>query len=315
MKTSVNKKPWPKPQIGISSCLLGNRVRHNGEHKKNNWIVDTLGPFVTWIPICPEVEMHLGVPRETMRLMSENNIRLITCKSKQDLTELADSTNERILKRGYNFDSYIFKKDSPSCGLERVKIYGKSGIPSKIGVGIFSQKIKTQYPHIPIIEEGRLSDIKQRNSFLIRLFTWTRFKRITGKINALQNFHQDHKLQLMAFDPSGYKHLGRIAANSNRNELANVFTDYELALSALLKKSLNPEKNINVFEHMLGYFKSQLSSKEKAHILGLLQSYRVEKIPLASLSTLFKYLIEKHSIEYLKSQTILEPYPDEITIG
>ena len=315
----MGEKAWPKPKIGISSCLLGNRVRHNGEHKRNDWMVDVLGPCVTWVPICPEVEMKLGVPRETMRLVdpiggASENPKLVTVKTQVDLTQKANNTIDEILKKDFGFDCYVFKKDSPTCGLERVKIYGKSGIPAKNAVGLYAGKVKLLYPQIPMIEEGRLCDLKQRDAFLIQLFSWTEFKRLPIKINALQLYHQNFKLQFMAYDPQGYSLLGRIAANSNKEKPTEVFKQYESALAGLIKKPLTLSKNINAFEHMFGYFKKHLNSKEKAHILSLFQSYRRQKIPLVSLSTLFKYLVDQYSIDYLKSQSILEPYPNNLTL-
>ena len=311
----MNTNQWPKPTIGISSCLLGNRVRHNGEHKKNEWIVEQLGPHVTWVPLCPEVQMQLGVPRETLRLVgTAEQPQLLTVKTKIDLTERAHQTFQEMLSRKYDFDSYIFKKDSPTCGLERVKVYGKGGIPAKAAVGLYAQHVKELYPETPMIEAGRLSDTRQRENFLIQLFAWTRFRRLPQKIKDLQLFHQTHKLQFMVYDPQMYPILGQIAAHSDRQATDLVFQNYQEALHTLLLKPLSKKKYMNAFQHMLGYFKEKLSQKEKQHILTVLDQYRDELIPLAAVSTLFKYLIDQHSIEYLKNQSLLEPYPSSIHV-
>ena len=257
---------WPKLRIGISSCLLGNRVRHNGEHKANEWLLNQLSPFVSWLPICPEVEMGLGVPRETMRLVgTATRPRLVTVNSKEDQTERAHQTIDRILKKDFNLDGFIFKKDSPTCGLERVKVYGSSGIPVKNGVGLFAKSIQEKYPKIPMIEEGRLSDPNQREFFLNQLYIFSQFTRIPKSTRALQEFHQNHKLQLMAYDPGRYLLLGRIAANSQKQQITEVFTKYEDLISVLIKKPLTAQKYANVFQHMLGYFKKDLDTKEKAN--------------------------------------------------
>ena len=311
----MNTTQWPKPTIGISSCLLGNRVRHNGEHKRNDWIVDQLGPHVAWIPLCPEVQMQLGVPRETLRLVgTAENPNLWTVKTKIDHTEKAHQTFQSMLAQHYDFDSYIFKKDSPTCGLERVKVYGKGGIPTKAAVGLYAQHVKNLYPQTPMIEEGRLSDTKQRENFLIQLFAWARFRKLPLKISHLQLFHQTHKLQFMVYDPQAYQKLGKIAAHSDRSPPEKVFKDYQESLHSLLQKPLSKKKYINAFQHMMGYFKDQLSSKEKQHILTVLDEYRDEIIPLSAVSTLFKYLIDQHAVEYLQHQTLLEPYPSSIHV-
>lgn len=315
-----DSKTWPELRVGVSSCLIGNRVRHDGEHKKNDWMIEQLAPFVTWVPICPEMEMGLGAPRETLRLVGQaSNPRLFTVKSKLDKTDHANATNDRILKDELHLDAYIFKKDSPSCGVERVKVYGISGIPTKNGVGLFAHAFQKRYPKVPVIEEGRFNDSAQRESFLIQLFTYGRFSRLleeSKKVNALQLFHQDHKLQLMAYDPGGYKFLGRIAANSDNHPVDQVFDAYREQLFTLLKKPLTTKKYVNAFQHILGYFKGKLEPGEVSHILKLLEDYRQSRIPLISVSTLFGYLVQKHSIQYLLSQSILNPYPREIlTLG
>ncbi len=307
---------WPKIQIGVSSCLLGNRVRHNGEHKANDWLLAQLGPFVSWVAVCPEVEMGLGIPRESMRLVGNStNPRLVTVRSKIDQTEKASQSIERILKNDFELDGFIFKKDSPTCGLERVKVYGSSGIPAKNGVGLFARSVREKFPKIPMIEEGRLTDPRQREAFLIQIYIYSVFTRLRKSISVLQQFHQRHKLQLMAYDPGKYQKLGQIAANSQRDEIKDVFSNYEGLLFEFMAKPLTAKKYVNVFQHMLGYFKQNLESKEKSHILELIDSYKNARVPLISVSTLFEYLVKKYSVHYLENQSILNPYPREILTG
>lgn len=310
---TVKAIDWPKLKVGISSCLIGNRVRHNGEHKANEWLMSQLGPFVSWTPICPEVEMGLGVPRETMRLVgTADHPQLVTVKSNKDYTLKAHLTIDQILKRDFDFDAFIFKKDSPTCGFERVKVYASSGIPAKSGSGLFAKSVQEKFPKIPMIEEGRLSDPSQREFFLTQVFIYGQFKRIPMSTRALQEFHRNHKLQLMAYDPGKYHLLGQIAANSQKQNLTEIFSEYHALLSELIKKPLTVKKYINVFQHMLGYFKKNLDSKEKAHLQKLLIDYQKTRIPLITLSAIFRYLSEKHEIQYLENQSILGPYPEEI---
>lgn len=307
---------WPKLRIGISSCLLGNRVRHNGAHKSHEWLLTQLAPHVSWIPICPEVEMGLGVPRETMRLVGTSaHPKLITVYSKKDLTERALQTIDEILKKDLKWDAFIFKKDSPSCGLERVKVYGPSGIPVKSGQGFFAKSVQEKFPRIPMIEEGRLSDPSQREFFLNQLFIFSQFTRTPKVIRALQEFHQNHKLQLMAYDPGRYQLLGQLAANPQKQDLEVVFQKYEELLFDIIRKPLTVKKYANAFQHMLGYFKADLNSKEKIYLSKLIQDYQKTRIPLISVSTLFKFLVEKYSVHYLEKQSILNPFPDEILTG
>lgn len=313
---------WPKLKIGISSCLLGNRVRHNGEHKFNTWLVEQLGPVVSWLPICPEVEMGLGVPRQTVRLTgSADHPRMVTFKSQEDITDQAHATVEKILAREMKLDAFIFKKDSPTCGLERVKVYGKSGIPTKDGVGIFAKAIRQKFPLIPMIEEGRLTDLSQREAFLIQLYLYGRFNRLAhptaGRrtIRALQAFHQHHKLQLMAFDPTQYSKLGQIAADSRDAEMGEVYSQYEAILVPLIQKKLSARKYANVLQHVLGYFKKLLTSEERAHLLELINGYRNSRLPLVSVTTLFRFLIQKYSVAYLANQSLFQPYPPQILLG
>ncbi len=304
---------WPKPQVGISSCLLGNSVRYDGGHKANKWILTQLSPFVNWIPFCPEVEMNLGIPRESMRLVGTSaHPRLVTVKTKNDQTELAENTSHRLLAKQVELDAFIFKKDSPCCGLERVKVYGSSGIPTKDGIGIFAKNVRVKYPNIPMIEEGRLFVEAQREFFLSQLYTYSQFNRLQKNIRSLQEFHQNHKLQLMAHDPTRYALLGRVAANSEKVVISEAYPKYETLLADLISKPPTMKKYANAFEHMLGYFKKELDSKEKTHVLQVLHDYRRSKLPLASVTTLFRFLVDQHAVGYLQNQSILNSYPEEI---
>ncbi len=307
---------WPKPKIGISSCLLGNQVRYDGGHKAHKWLLNQLAPFVTWIPYCPEVEMGLGVPRETMHLVGTSaSSRLVTTKNNEDKTEVAENVSHKFLAKQKDLDAYIFKRDSPSCGLERVKVFGTAGIPTKDGIGIFAKNVRDKYPNITVIEEGRLSDVNQREFFLSQLFLYTQFLRLEKQVRTLQHFHQVHKIQLMAYDPSKYAVLGRFAANSEKLQISEVFQKYETMLAELIRKPLTVKKYANAFEHMLGYFKKTLTSQERKHVLKVLQDYRLTKVPLVSVTTLFRFLVETHAIDYLHGQSILNPYPEEILTG
>ena len=304
-----------KPKVGISSCLLGYKVRHNGGDKKNDWLVDSLSKFVTWVPICPEVEMGLGVPRKTLHLTGKlKNPQLIEHTTNRNLSDLAYSTSANILSKTTVLDAYIFKKDSPLCGLERVKIYGKNNSPSRSAVGIFAIQVTEKFKNIPAIEEGRLTDTTQRELFVIKLFATFSFKQIQKKISALQNFHQNYKLLLMAYSPVNYQKLGKIAANPNQLSAKQVCEDYfELFVTTL---NLQPSRKqwINVFHHMFGYFKTQLESDEKKFILEIFEEYRRGEIPRNSAITVLRQLSHKYKVKYLNDQTLFQPYPKSLQI-
>jgi len=302
-----------KPRIGISACLLGKKVRHDGGDKRNGWIIDSLGPFVDFVPLCPEMEMGLGVPRKTLRLIgTTENPQLIVNGTEENITQHASNTTEKIFAIDYNLDSFILKKDSPSCGLERVKIYDKNNCPSRSATGIFANILKKKFPLMPMIEEGRLSDVKQRELYVVKLFAYAQLRKLELSVHALQLFHQHYKYLLMAYAPSCYSKLGNIAANSAKKDLIQVFAEYHKLFAQIMAYTPSRKQWTNVLRHMLGYFKTVLNASEKQQLLGTIEEYRRSELPLIAALTLFKHLAEKHSITYLKEQALYEPYPKEL---
>ena len=303
------------PRVGISACLLGQRVRHNGEHKGHHWLIEEFSKFVTWVPLCPEVEMGLGVPRDTLRLIGEAiDPKMIVVKTGKDLTALAKNTARTLLKRETDFDSYIFKKDSPSCGLQRVKVYGKSAMPLKTGVGLFAAAVKSRYPLIPMIEEGRLADPDQREAFAIQVFACFRLKNLPRRVSALQKFHQSYKFLLMSLDPINYQKLGAIAANSSRKPIGEVFEIYLGKFNETLQKPRTVKRRTNALQHLFGYLKTKIGSAEKKQVLDVIEDYRKEEIPLIAPLTLLHHLARKHSVTYLLDQEFFQPYPKGLKI-
>ncbi len=304
-----------KPRVGISACLLGQKVRHNGEDKRNDWLVDMLGKFVTWVPLCPEVEMGLGVPRKTMRLKGRvEDPQLLVKGTEENLTALAHETARRMMAGRLELDSYIFKKDSPSCGLERVKIYGRNDSPSRSAVGLYAQAVKERFPTIPMIEEGRLSDPRQRELYVIKLFAFLKLKNLEPKTAAVQKFHQYYKLLLMAHAPDRYQALGNIAANSRKKRAAELLADYRPLFLAAISRAPTRKQWINVLQHVFGYFKDKISGKEKKQIIAMIEEYRRGELPLIALLTLLKFLAQKHSVAYLEEQAIFHPYPTGLLV-
>jgi len=205
-------------RIGVSSCLLGERVRFDGGHKRSDFLVETLGHFVEFVPVCPEMEIGLGVPRETLRLVRDGidprAIRLVANKRGLDHTDKMIAFAERrpaALARE-ELSGYVLKKDSPSCGMERVRVYGPSGMPTRDGTGLFTAALLQRYPSLPVEEEGRLSDPHLRENFVERVFAYRRLRSFfSGRwtLGGLVRFHTVHKLVLMAHSPKAYSELGR----------------------------------------------------------------------------------------------------------
>lgn len=305
-----------KPRVGISACLLGQKVRHNGEDKRNDWLVDRLGKFVTWVAVCPEVEMGLTVPRKTMSLKGKpDDPQLIVKGTEENLTHLALETSKRIMAKDLKLDSYIFKKDSPSCGLERVKIYGKNNSPSRSATGIFAAAVKEKYPLIPMIEEGRLSDPKQRELYVIRLFAFVKLRGLSLKTADLQGFHQQYKLLLMAHAPDRYQALGRIAANPEKKKVSELFSEYQDLFLTSINRVPTQKQWVNVLQHVFGYFKKNLNSKEKEQILATFEEYREGEIPLIAPLTLLRHLAQKYEVSYLLEQALFQPYPKHLRVA
>ena len=205
---------------GISSCLLGEGVRFDGGHKRDTFLTETFGRFVEWVPVCPEVECGLGTPRESMRLVNVGNrVRLLTGKTAVDLTDQMSQYSQRRVEElaSEGLCGYVLKKDSPSCGMERVKIYGDHKVAVKSGRGIFAASLLERFPNLPVEEEGRLSDPALRENFVERVFAYWRLRGLFGSkwnVGALVGFHTAHKLILMAHSPDAYQRLGRLVARA-----------------------------------------------------------------------------------------------------
>jgi uncharacterized protein YbgA (DUF1722 family)/uncharacterized protein YbbK (DUF523 family) len=314
------KSPGLPIRVGISSCLLGESVRFDGGHKRDAFLVDTFGRFVEWVPICPEVECGLGTPRESMRLVRvDKGIRLLTVKTAVDLTDRMATYVQRQMPiiAAANLCGYVLKKDSPSCGLERVKIYGGHGVAEKSGRGMFAAVLVDEFPHLPVEEEGRLSDPKLRENFVERVFAYWRLRELfrnPWNVGALVRFHTAHKLILMAHSPEAYRQLGRLTAAAStvsRRELAERYTEaFMNALSVMATR----RRHANVLQHMAGYFKNQLDAESKAELRAAIDDYRRELVPLIVPVTLFRHHVRVHQVEYLAGQLYLEPHPKELML-
>ena len=312
-----------KIKLGISACLLGQSVRYDGGHQLDHFLKDTLGRYVDYLPVCPEVECGFGVPREAMRLNgASGHPRLITIRTKQDMTERMEAWAR---KRAAELEAeglcgFIFKGGSPSSGMERVKVYDEKGVPAKIGVGIFARIFMAHFPLLPVEEDGRLHDPVLRENFIERIFIWRQMVAVAAASReknlhrALMDFHTRNKLLIMSHSPKHLRELGRLVADTGAGTPQQVMSRYQQQLMEALKLTATPRKNTNVLMHMLGYFKKELDSAEKQEMLSVIDEYRRELIPLIVPVTLINHYVRKFDQPYLKDQTYLNPHPLELRL-
>ncbi len=305
-----------KPRVGVSACLLGQPVRYNGGAKPDAWLIEVLSQAVDFVPFCPEMEMGLGTPREALRLVRERTgdpLALRETNSGKDHTEIALSTRAKIYGRLRDVDGVILKKASPTCGLERVKVYGKDGIPGTNAPGIFGGGLLETFPDLPVTEEGRLTDLQQREHFVTRVFGHFRLRALIARVSEIQKFHQSHKFLLMAHSPFHYNSLGRLAANSEGLTPVELLLNYRRGFLDALKESATASKKVNVVQHVMGYFKRDLTQPEKQHLLGILEDYRLGRIPYAAVISVLEHLMSRFSQPYLKDQVFFYPFPRELS--
>jgi len=309
-----------KPRIGISSCLLGIKVRHDGGHKHDVLITQTLGRHVEWVPVCPEFEVGMGVPREAVRLVgSPANPKMIADKSGKDWTlEMQSYANKRVRKlKDMDLSGYILKKDSPSCGMERVRIYGPKGVPYRQGRGLFAQALMTKLPLLPVEEEGRLYDPGLRENFIERVFGYHRWQTLVSdgrSIKRLVDFYSQEKLLLFAHSEAHMRRLGRIVAQAKKMSFGAAMEEYGRLFMEALGHRATTRKNTNVLQHMLGYFSKQLSSDERNALLGVIGDYKKSLVPLVVPLTLIRHYADKYDIAHLRGQSYLQPHPKELML-
>jgi uncharacterized protein YbgA (DUF1722 family)/uncharacterized protein YbbK (DUF523 family) len=307
-------------RIGISSCLLGQKVRFDGGHKRDRYLTDVLGRWMTWVPICPELEIGLGIPRPTIRLEgSAQAVHLIEPKSGRDLTREMETYAEARVKelQDQDLDGYVLKRGSPSCGMERVRVYGKGGMPMRNGVGVFARILMERLPHLPVEEEGRLNDPLLRERFISHVFCrhrWRSLIRQGANRKRLVEFHTAHKLLLLSHNEAAYRRLGRIVASAGTLPDDELFLNYEKEMTVALSARPNAKRHSNVLYHALGYLKNQLESSEKQELVQVIEDYRQELAPLIVPITLLRHHVKKHHISYLLGQLYLEPHPRELML-
>lgn len=302
-------------KIGVSRCLLGDRVRYDGGHKRDPFLTDTLSIYVDYTPVCPEVEAGFPIPREAFRLVGDpEKPVMITSKTGKDITDVMEKWSQRRVREleKESLCGFIFKKDSPSSGMERVKVYNEKGMAEKKGVGIFAGIFMQHFPLIPVEEEGRLHDPILRENFIESIFSlkaWRETLSLRKSMAYIIDFHTRHKLLIMAHSVNHYRLMGRLVAVGKGRPISEVYREYEALLMEALKLKATVKKNANVLQHMMGYFKKDLSLYEKKELNEIIDQYRREYIPLIVPITLINHYVYKYEQGYLRKQVYLNPHP------
>lgn len=308
-----------KIRVGVSSCLLGIEVRFDGGHKRDRRVTDTLAHHFELVPVCPEVEVGMGTPRETVRLIgSSAEPRLVTTRSGVDWTERMERyATWRVAQPDLaELRGYILKSDSPSCGLERVRVYGASGVPTKDGVGLFARALRKRFPLLPVEEERRLNDATLRESFITRVFAYRRVRALfddpTWSLAALVRFHSTHKYLLLAHSPRHAKDLGQLVARAKAVARDDLAARYVEGFMRALSETPTPGKNANVLLHILGYLDGHLSDTERHDVLAVIQDYRRRLLPLSVPVTLLGHHVRGRDVPYVRDQVFFAPHPKEL---
>jgi uncharacterized protein YbgA (DUF1722 family)/uncharacterized protein YbbK (DUF523 family) len=308
-----------KPLVGISTCLLGESVRYNGGHQLDRYLRDTLGQYVDFLPVCPEVECGMDVPREAVRLVDiDGHIRLMTRKTEQDMTGQMTTWMRDKLKElaDQPLCGFIFKSRSPSSGLYRIKVYKNNNVANN-GTGIFAKGFTERFPLLPVEEDGRLNDKKLRENFIERIFIVHRWHQLNNRrrsVKALMDFHAGHKYVLMAHCPQTLKELGNFIANAKKTAIKTAYDTYFEKFITANAKIATVKKNTNVLLHIMGYFKKDLSPEEKQELKEIIDNYHRELVPLIVPITLLNHYVRKYQPEYLAQQVYLNPHPMELML-
>ena len=308
-------------RIGVSACIMGQEVRYNGGHARDRYVVETLAEHLTLVPVCPEEEVGMGTPRETVRLVGDSSApRMVASKSGEDWTVRMNRWSTLRAKELAVEDlcGFVFKKNSPSCGVFRVKVYTDTGnLATPPGRGMFAAEFAKQYPLAPIEEEGRLHDPGLRENFLERVFAYRRLKDLFSgrwKRGAVIDFHSREKYLLMAHGPHKLKELGQLTARIKDHKPAEFRDAYMAGFMGILEMKGTTRKHVNALQHMVGYLREHLNAEERKRVLSVIEEYRQELVPLIVPMTLVRHYIEMHDVPYVNSQTYLAPHPRELML-
>jgi len=310
----------PSLRLGVSACLMGRAVRFDGGHSRDRLLMGPAAPFAELVPICPEVEMGLGTPRPTIRLQREGElVKLVRPADGEDLTARmrawAEQRVEQIAKM--DLSGYVLKKDSPSCGMERVRVYDQNGSPGRDGRGIFAEVLMERLPLLPVEEDGRLHDAKLRENFFERAYAYDRLRKLFAEgwtRGDVVRFHSREKLLLLSHDPKSCSELGRLVAAVKSHDREEFAERYQRLFMGALAKKASPGRQINVLEHIAGYFSEKVEAPERAEIVAHLKDFRQGFVPLAVPLALLRHHVSRFKLEYIASQSYFNPHPKELSL-
>jgi uncharacterized protein YbgA (DUF1722 family)/uncharacterized protein YbbK (DUF523 family) len=307
-------------RVGVSSCLLGSEVRWDGGHKRERFLTDVLAPFVEWVPVCPELELGMGVPREPVHLSrAGGEIRMLGNRSGEDWTARMRAFAARRAREIAAADlcGYVLKKDSPSCGMERVKVKAEAGPGKRDGRGLFAEALLELLPALPVEEEGRLNDAALRENWLERVFAYRRLRSLFERrwtLGELVAFHAAHKLQLLAHSTEAYRRLGRLVARAKQIPRVELRDGYERAFMAALAVRATRGRHVNVLEHCMGYLRERVDAGVRASLAAQIADYRGGLVPLIVPVTMLRHYVAQLGIAYLAQQVYLDPHPKELML-
>ncbi len=309
--------------VGISACVMGEEVRFNGGHSQSGICRNQLAKHFKYQTFCPEVAAGFGIPRPTMRLIGDPEKPTLTFSKKpkdetqaslgDDLTQQLTDAFQPMLRRCTGLDGFILKKDSPSCGMERVKIYQESGYPhEQRGSGLFAKALMEQYPNLPVEEDGRLNDPQLRENFVMRVFAHHNFRTEVVEQPSFHNllqFHSSYKYLLMAHNQVAYRDLGKMLAEAHQEPLDTLMTTYIQQFMSAINTPASRGSHCNVMQHIMGYLKQSVESQARQDILNVFEQYRLGEVNLVTPMTLLSHYINQNGSEYIRAQRYLEPYP------
>ncbi len=307
-------------KVGISACLLGEKVRWDAGHKHDRYLTQVLGEYFSFVPVCPEIEVGMSVPRESVRLVGDpESPRMVGNKTFEDWTERMNKySSERTAKlTKEQLSGYVLKKDSPSCGMERVKVYGEKGQSARTGIGLYARALMERFPFLPVEEEGRLNDPRLRENFITRVFAYNRLLNLNAQRYSrglMVQFHTVNKYLMLSHSQKHYSLLGKLVADVKKYSPEEMRDEYGRLYMEGLSFKTTTRKNVNVLQHILGHLRDHLSSDERQNILNVISDYHKQLVPLVVPLTLLCHYVKMHDVEYIRDQVYLNPHPKELML-
>jgi uncharacterized protein YbgA (DUF1722 family)/uncharacterized protein YbbK (DUF523 family) len=312
----------PKIRLGVSACLMGERVRYDGGHKQDRFLIHTLGRYVEWVHVCPEVEVGMTIPRPSVQLVGEvASPRMVDPKNDHDHTDAMNawSREKSASLAALGLHGYVLKKGSPSCGLYRVRVYPEGGgAPQREGRGLFAAALVEHFPHLPVEEEGRLHDPRLRENFIERVFAyerWTALLQRDPTPAGLVAFHSRQKFAFLSHSEQHYRAMGRVVADVGSREWEDVATEYGALMTECMSVLATTKKHVNVLEHLAGFLKTHLDAEDKAEWRDVVTQYKSGLVPLIVPLTLLRHHFRRHDVHaWARDQVYLQPYPRELML-